>query len=382
MKKLLTYLLCITLLVTSTVPVFAAEPQFELESTSVIVRDAYNGTILFEENSHEQMPPASMTKLMSALLVIEDIESGFASLEDVIYASSNASSTRGSRIYLMTNERMTLDDLLYAMLLASANDACVAVAEELYGSVETFVQRMNQRAQELGMTNTRFMNPNGLPDDNHYSTAYDLSILAMEAVKHPLLLHYTSTKDYVLRADTKPYSISSTNMLLDDYPGLDGLKTGWIGPSSGYCFASTALQDGMRLVSVVQGAQKTNGNFRDTRKLLDYHFETYQNVPIFNKEQTIEELKLKKGMTRRIAVGANQDITQVIEQSQTTEFSYSLELNEKLKAPIDYHQNLGKINVIHEGETIASYDLVALETVDKCNLFPWNKIKWNNLFNK
>ena len=223
----------------------------ELESKSVVLLEASSGEVLYEKNTTERRIPASVTKLMTLLLLFEAVDKGEASLSDTVTASAYAASMGGTQIFLAQGEKMSLKELAIALAVGSANDAAVAISEYLAGSEEAFVRKMNDKAQELGMNDTHFANPNGLPAEEHYTTAADLGVLARTIVNdYPEILEYTSLKNYTLRENTKPFVLDNKNKLLWWYEGADGLKTGWIGADSGYNVAATAARNGMRLIVI------------------------------------------------------------------------------------------------------------------------------------
>ena len=237
--------------------------ELNLAAESAILVDAQSGQILYEKEIHKKMYPASMTKLMTLVLAMEALEAGKVKMDDIVTASENAASYRGSRIFLSAGEQFTFYEYLLGVALASGNDASVAVAEHIAGSHETFVEMMNQKAAQLGMKNTNFVNCNGLHDDNHYTTAYDFALLALEALRFPKLLEISTLKHYRIREDTKPFQFDNKNKLLWWYEGADGFKTGWTEDAK-YCFTGTVERNGLRFVSVVMGVKEQKGHFRDT----------------------------------------------------------------------------------------------------------------------
>ena len=342
---------------------YALSEMPQLESKSLILMEPVSGQILYEENADEERIPASVTKLMTLLLTFEAVEQGKCSLDDVVTASEYASSMGGTQIYLAQGEKMTLEELIIAVAVGSANDAAVAIAEYLADSEENFVSLMNEEAEDLGMTNTHFVNPNGLPADNHYTTARDLAILAQEIVNHyPQILNYTSLESYTLRADSKPFVLYNKNKLLWWYEGTDGLKTGWIGEDSGYNVAATAVKDNMRLIAIVLGAEKTYDNFYDSIKLFNWGFENYTYQKLFTHNQEIAVCPLEKGEQTEIKLLTGEDIGVLTSKDNEQELSAKLTFDD-IQAPVKQGEVLGKINIYADGEILSRYDVYAAEDV-------------------
>lgn len=350
-------------------PSYALAEEMELESASVVLMEATSGKILYDKAMDEQRIPASVTKLMTLLIANEAIEQGRGHLDDVVKASDHAASLGGSQIYLEPGEEMTLQDLLVAIAVGSANDACVAVAEHLYGSEDAFVAEMNRRVESLGMVNTHFSNPYGLPVEGHHTSAHDLALLGQEALHNENVMKLTSIKHYTLRSNTsKPFELHNTNKLLWWYPGADGFKTGWVGPNSGYCLAATAQKDNMRLIAVVLGAQERYGNFRDAMKLFNYGFANYGYTPLLSKQETLETLPVEKGQNDHVGVGLLEDVGIVRAKQEQTELTTQFHLPTALTAPLHANEIIGTVDVLEGDKIIATYDLALLQDVEKCSL--------------
>ena len=286
MKKILILLLLLIF-----IPLVKAEETEDLapNAKSAIMIEASTGEILFQKNKDEKLAPASMTKMMSMLLIMEEIENGNLKWNEMITTSEKASSMGGSQIFLKVGEKMTVEDLLKGVAIASGNDAVVALAERVSGSEEQFVKRMNVRAKDLGLKNTNFINATGLTADNHYSSAYDMSLIAKELVKHEKILEFTSTYEDYLRKDTKsPFWLVNTNRLVRFKEGVDGLKTGFT-DEAGYCLTATMKKDNMRLITVVMKEENTSKRSADTTKMLDYGFNIYMVQTILDEKTTIEK---------------------------------------------------------------------------------------------
>jgi D-alanyl-D-alanine carboxypeptidase (penicillin-binding protein 5/6) len=292
LRLLTIFLVCACSLIYTAAPVQAA--NIETSAESAILIDAETGKILYEKESHKELPPASVTKLMTLLVACEAVENGKAKLTDIVVASENACSLGGSQIYLEPGEKFSLEEMLIAIAVGSANDACVAVAEFLYGAHEEFVAVMNQKAQELGLKNTKFMNAYGLPAEGHYTSAYDLAVMGREALKHPLILKLTSMKEYDLR--NGEFKLWNTNKLLWWYEGTEGFKTGWTQEAK-YCLASTVKRDGLRLICVVMGVPQARGHFQESMKIYNYGFANYmykEFAPAFSKQGILTVVKGSK----------------------------------------------------------------------------------------
>ncbi|GFR36823.1 D-alanyl-D-alanine carboxypeptidase [Insulibacter thermoxylanivorax] len=353
------------------------EPKVDLapNAKSAILMDVDTGTILFEKNIHEKVPPASITKIMTMLLVMEALEQKKITLDEMVTASERAASMGGSQIFLEAGEQMSVADLLKGVAMASGNDASVALAEKIAGSEEMFVQMMNKRAQELGMTNTRFMNSNGLPAENHYSTAHDIAIMSRELLRHELITEYTGKYQDYLRTDTEnPFWLVNTNKLVRFYAGVDGLKTGYTSEAK-FCLAATAKRDNMRVIAVVLGEPNTKTRNAEVAALFDYAFSQYGNLPIFKAGDEIGTFEVAKGEVKRIAITAERPYSVLIRKGEDTEkIRHELVLEPKLEAPIQKGQPIGKIVVYKGEEKLTEFPLESPQDV--------NKAGWWTLFKR
>ena len=320
MKKIL-----ILLLLFISIPLVKAEETEDLapNAKSAIMIEASTGEILFQKNKDEKLAPASMTKMMSMLLIMEEIENGNLKWNEMITTSEKASSMGGSQIFLKVGEKMTVEDLLKGVAIASGNDAVVALAERVSGSEEQFVKRMNIRAKDLGLKNTNFINATGLTADNHYSSAYDMSLIAKELVKHEKILEFTSTYEDYLRKDTKsPFWLVNTNRLVRFKEGVDGLKTGFT-DEAGYCLTATMKKDNMRLITVVMKEENTSKRSADTTKMLDYGFNIYMVQTILDEKTTIEKKKVELGKTLTTEIVPKENITILNKKSEEQKTSHT-----------------------------------------------------------
>lgn len=346
-----------------TAPLAAAEVP--LEADSAILLEASTGKILFENNSHKAQAPASVTKLMTLVVAFEAIEAGKGSLTDKVAASENAWRLGGSQIYLEPGEEMSLEELLIAVAVGSANDACVAVAEHLYGTHEEFVEAMNQKVKDLGLTDTHFVNSYGLPAEGHYSSSYDMAQIGRVALEYPKLMELVTIKEYDLRGGE--FHLYNTNKLLWWYKGADGFKTGWTNEAR-YCLASTAERDGLRLIAVVFGSPQRHGNFRDCMKLFNYGFAKYSFKSVLQAGQVGGVAKVAKGATDSVEAVVNQSAGALVAKGQDKGITYRVELPASVTAPVAAGQKLGELVVCQAETEISRYDLVAKEAVPRGTL--------------
>ena len=364
MKKIL-----ILLLLFISIPLVKAEETEDLapNAKSAIMIEASTGEILFQKNKDEKLAPASMTKMMSMLLIMEEIENGNLKWNEMITTSEKASSMGGSQIFLKVGEKMTVEDLLKGVAIASGNDAVVALAERVSGSEEQFVKRMNVRAKDLGLKNTNFINATGLTADNHYSSAYYMSLIPKELVKHEKGLEFTSTYEDYLRKDTKsPFWLVNTNRLVRFKEGVDGLKTGFT-DEAGYCLTATMKKDNMRLITVVMKEENTSKRSADTTKMLDYGFNIYMVQTILDEKTTIEKKKVELGKTLTTEIVPKENITILNKKSDDQKnITYKTNIN-KIIAPVKKGDKVGTIDIIEDNNIISTIDATVKEDISKAN---------------
>lgn len=368
MRKGLTIVLALVLVLgnitfTNVRSVLGAE--IETEAASAILMDAASGNVIYEKESHKELPPASVTKLMTLLVAAEAVDSGKVKLTDKITASENASKLGGSQIYLEPGETFTLEQMLIAIAVGSANDGCVAVAEHIDGTHEAFVEEMNRKAQALGLKNTHFANAYGLPAEGHYTSAYDLAIIARETLKYPLIRKLTSIKEYDLR-DGK-FKLWNTNKLLWWYPGTDGFKTGWTNEAK-YCLASTVERNGLRLICVVMGVPQVRGHFAESMKIYNYGFAKYQFKMFAPAAQKQGVVKVHKGTKDEVNAVTEKVLGATTEKGNDKNFWVETKLNPEISAPIQKGQKLGEILLYRNDVLQSSVNLVAENSVDKAGL--------------
>lgn len=334
---------------------------------SAIMIEASTGEILFRKNENEKLAPASMTKMMSMLLIMEEIEKGNLKWDEIITASENASSMGGSQIFLEAGEKMTVTELVKGIAIASGNDATVAMAERISGSETAFVKRMNERAKELGLTSTNFVTSTGLDADNHYSSAYDMAMIAKELIKHEKILEFTGTyEDYLRKDSSSPFWLVNTNRLVRFYSGVDGLKTGYTS-GAGYCLTATGKKDNMRLITVVMNEPDTSKRSLDTTKMLDHGFNLYMIRNIIDEDTIIDTVEVELGKNLTMDIVSKETITILNKKSDPVRnITYELKLNDVV-APIKKGDIVGKINILEDNKIISEVPATVKENVEKAN---------------
>ena len=334
----------------------------EVKAKSAILIEPQTGQVIFEQNADEKLPEASVTKVMTILLVMEAINEGKFGLDDVITCSDYAASMGGSQIWLEPGEKMTVDDLLKAMIIASANDAAVALGEAVSGSNDAFVARMNERAAELGMTGTVYKNCTGLHDEGHYTTARDIAIVTAELLKYPLVFDYTTVwMDYLRDGKTE---LVNTNKLLRGYVGINGMKTGTTS-EAGKCLSATAERDGFALVAVVLGSETSDDRFRSARQLLDYGFANYEMFAPQLPADLLGTVKVKGGMEKEAAVSCPGFDEVLIPKGKGAEIEVAVDIAGAVEAPVEPGQTVGKVTLSLEGKEIAVREIKTTEGVKK-----------------
>lgn len=354
MKRLLT-LLCALLLLT--LPAQA----LEVEAPSAVLMERDTGTVLFEKDAHTPREPASVTKVMTLLLVMEAIDSGQLGWDDLVTGSAHAASMGGSQIWLKEGEALSVADMVKAVCVVSANDCAVALAEHLSGSEEAFVDRMNARAQELGMEDTHFVNACGLPAEGHVTSAYDIALMSRELVlHHPDIRRYTTLWMDTLRDGQS--SLVNTNKLVRFYPGCTGLKTGSTS-TAGYCLSATAEKDGMELIAVVLGGSTSDKRFSDAKVLLNYGFASYSLVTV-TPESPLPAIPVTLGTQKTVQSVLSPDNALLLEKNRAGGLTQSLTLPESVEAPIEAGEPLGTLDIFSsDGTLLVSLPLLAGESV-------------------
>lgn len=376
MKKILCSLF---LFLVGIMSVSALESTADLapNSKSAILLDATTGTILYKKNEHEKLAPASMTKVMSMLLIMEAIDNGSLSLEDEVLISENAANMGGSQVYLQAGEVYQVKELLKGIAVASGNDAVVAMAEKVSGTVEEFVKRMNERAKELGAVDTNFVNPHGLDAENHYTTAYDMALFAKELLKHPTILQYTSIyEDYLQKKDGSSIWLVNTNKLVRFYDGVDGLKTGFT-TTAGYCLTATAKKNNLRLISVVMGAETSDKRSSDTTNLLNYGFNTYKSHVVLTSNDSLGIKRVENGVVEQVDLVLTSDYVKLLKQTDAKpNVSFNIKVN-SLVAPLKKGDVVGEAEVVDEnGNVVDTLSVTVKDDVSKAN---WWELFLKNL---
>lgn len=337
-----------------------AETGPEVSVPSALLMDQATGTVLFEKNADEQRAPASVTKIMTLLLIMEAIESGKLNWETSVSVSAEAAGMGGSQVYLKEGETMTVDEMVKCIAVVSANDCCVAMAEAIAGSNTAFIEMMNSRAAELGMTNTHFNSCTGLDTEDHYTTARDIALMSRELMTHEEIQKYTTIWMDSVREGA--FSLSNTNKLVRYYEGATGLKTGFTS-TAGYCLSATATRDSLSLIAVVLGGETSDKRFEDAKALLNYGFSQYgiyQEVPAVPAPVTVI-----KGLEDSVQPVLTEKPAFLVPKGAEKEIAYTINLPESVMAPVEPGQRLGTIDYTLNGETIGSIDLIAEKEVPK-----------------
>ncbi len=380
MRRIVCFILCICVFI---LPVSAASTNTtdtkkeaavgapEVKAKSCILMEVQTGQVLYENNADERLAPASITKVMALLLVMEAIARGDLALDTVITASEHACSMGGSQIWLEPGEQMTTDELLKAAVIASANDATVALGEHIAGSEEGFVALMNKRAKELGMNNTAFINCTGLDAEGHLTTAYDIAVMSAQLIKHELIKKYSTVWMDTLRNGES--ELTNTNKLVRFYEGCTGLKTGTTS-SAGYCLSATAKRDGMELVAVVMDGQSSNDRFEGAKKLLNYGFANYGFSAIKADLGDKTSVKVQKGISGAVKINADGEFNILLPKTAKGEIKQSVSLPDSVDAPVKKGDVIGQISVTVDGEQIGVINITAETDVGRLNIthtFVW-----------
>ncbi len=345
---------------------YAAEgADFDIDAKSAVLMDFSSGKILYQKNPHEKLPPASVTKVMTMLLTLEAVDSGKIKLSDKVTISEHACSMGGTQLFLAPGEIRTVEELLKGVSIESANDAAVALAEYLEGSEELFVKKMNERAKQLGMKDTNFSNCNGLPIENHYTSAWDIALMSRELLKHPKILDYTKIWMETLSEGRKqPFTMVNKNRLVKFYEGCDGLKTGSTSEAK-FCISATALRNNMRLIASVMASPTRDIRNRETSKLLDYGFARYEVVKLADKNDIIGSVKVLKGKSESVKVAPKDSFYVLTEKGNKGEIARDIRISGSVSAEVKKGQKLGEIVASKNGEEISRMDLIALEDVKR-----------------
>ncbi|CUB13006.1 D-alanyl-D-alanine carboxypeptidase DacF precursor [Bacillus subtilis] len=379
MKRLLSTLLIGIMLLTFAPSAFAkqdgkrtSELAHEAKSAVLIERDT--GKVLYNKNSNERLAPASMTKIMTMLLIMEALDKGKIKMSDKVRTSEHAASMGGSQIFLEPGEEMTVKEMLKGIAIASGNDASVAMAEFISGSEEEFVKKMNKKAKELGLKNTSFKNPTGLTEEGHYSSAYDMAIMAKELLKYESITKFTGTYEDYLRENTdKKFWLVNTNRLIKFYPGVDGVKTGYTGEAK-YCLTASAKKGNMRAIAVVFGASTPKERNAQVTKMLDFAFSQYETHPLYKRNETVAKVKVKKGKQKLIELTTSEPISILTKKGEDmNDVKKEIKMKDTISAPIQKGQELGTLVLKKDGEVLAESPVAAKEDMKKAGFITFLK---------
>lgn len=350
-----------------------ANPSFTFESEAQVLMEPSTGEILYANNENEHMLPASVTKVMTLLLIMEQIDGGVLDYSDTVTCSKNASEMGGSQIWFEEGEQLTIDEALKAICTVSANDVTLAMAELIGGSEDNFVIAMNAKAKELGMENTHFMNSHGIDEEGHYTCAKDIAIMARELItKHPNILKYTSIWMDTLRGGTT--ELTSTNKLIRFYDGATGLKTGYTSNAL-YNLVGTATRGDTTFISVIMRAPSSDVRLAETKTLLDYGFATYETKKICSANTILEEMSINKNIKRKLETRLEEDIYALMEKGKNVETEQIITYNDDLNAPIEQNEVIGKIEILNKEtkEVIGQTNILSNNFVEKSNLIDYLK---------
>ena len=347
-------------------PVFANE--LIPSANSGVIIEANSGKIIFEKEKDMKVSVASLTKMVAQIIILEEIEKNRIKWSDVVTVSRNASDMGGSQIYLEENEKMTVEDLMKGISVASGNDATVAMAEYIAGSEDKFVVKMNKKVQELGLKNTHFINSTGLDEDGHYSSAFDMALIARELIiHHPQILKFSSIyEDYLRKDSERKFWLVNTNKLISQYDGADGLKTGHT-DAAGYCLAATAKKNNMRLIGIVLGEKDSKIRNKETIQLLDYGFKTTKLKTLKKKGSVIKKIALSKANKAYMNAILKDDLNVIEDVSSSKSYKYNISISD-FDIPIKKGSRIGKIKVLDDDKVVSEQEIVADESVRKLSL--------------
>ena len=368
MKKIILFisLFCIPFACFGATSVSKEDSLVESAKSAILIEKS-TGKIIYEKNSHEKMAPASMTKMMSLLLIMESIDNNKIKLTDKVTVSKNAASMGGSQILLEENEEMKVEDLLKGIAIASGNDAVVALAEYIAGTEKDFVEKMNSKAKKLGLSDTNFKNCHGLDEEGHYSSAYDMAMIAKELLKHENILKYTSVYETYLRENSKrKIWLVNTNKLVRFKKGVDGLKTGYT-KTAGYCLTATMKKDNMRLIATVMGEDTIDNRNKEVSSLLDYGYNTYKMQKIYSKNKVLKVIKNDKIKDNNIKIVPTKDIYVLTKKSEKLNPSYKIKID-NIKTNIKKGNKVGTIDIINNKKIINRTNLTVSNDIKKTNI--------------
>ena len=352
--------------------------SLNLESGGAILIEQKTGEVLYEHNPHEKLRPASVTKVMSLLLIMEALDSGQISLTDKVPCTEDAAGMGGSQIWLEVGEELTVDEMLKAICVVSANDCTVAMADYLCGSEEAFVQKMNERAKELGMNDTTFMNCHGIDEDGHLTSAYDIALMSRELLNnHPTILNYTTIWMDTLRNGES--ELVNTNKLIRNYKGATGLKTGSTSVAL-YNLSASATRDGLSLIAVIMKAPTTKIRFSEAQKLLDYGFSNYQYKNLASRGTVLKEADVTKGVTSKVNLVIENDVGILVKKGEDKNIEQTINVEENLSAPIYENQKVGEVIYTLNGTEVGRTNIIAAKSIEKKTFFSISAFVYENWF--
>lgn len=343
-------------------PFLVSALELASNAKSGIIMEPTTNKVIFEKNSHERLEPASMTKMMTLLLTFEALDNGKISLDDMVHISKVAAAMGGSQMFLEENSNIRLEEIIKGVSIASANDGAVALAEYIGGSVENFVNMMNQKIADLGLTDTHFTNPHGLHADNHYSSAYDMAIIAANLISHEKILEYTSIyEDYFNKPDGSRTWLVNTNKLTRYYEGVDGLKTGYT-KEAGYCLTATAKKNNIRYITVLMGEPTSDLRSSEITSMLNYAFNSFKLNTIISKSQELGNVYIDKSKEKTVKIVTKKDITELIsKEKESPNYTYNLKID-KLKAPLKKGTKVGTVEILDNEGLIVREEEVTIES--------------------
>lgn len=369
MKRIVIALLVCALL---TPQALAAGPA-EVSAKAVVLMDQATGTVIYEEHSEEQLPPASVTKVMTMLLTTEALDSGALNPEDMVTVSAYAASMGGSQVFLEEGEQMCVDELLKAVAVASGNDAAVALAEHIAGSESAFVDRMNEKAKQLGMEHTHFVNCNGLPADGHLTCAYDIALMSRALLSHERIRDYVGIWMDSIRGGS--FQLANTNKLIRYYPGATGLKTGST-DAAGYCISATAQRDGLELIAVVLGSETSAKRFNTAKSLLDFGFSQYTLVDAAPAELSGVEVPVTLGEESTVGVKTDGNCLVLVKKEQVEDVAAEITAVESLDAPVECGSTVGSVKIRVDGKVVKTVPLITTAAVEKLDFWGVFRRMW------
>lgn len=369
LKRRLAPIIILLLIFTNSLGVFA-NADLKVDAKAALLMDVNTGEIIYKLNEHERLAPASITKIMTMLLGVEALNLGRISLDDKVLVSKHASGMGGSQVYLEAGETQTVEDLFRAIAIRSANDASVALAEHIAGSEEIFVQMMNDKAKELGMENTHFANASGLPNENHFVSAYDVAIMSKELLKYPIVHEWLTTYMYDLqvgRNKNSTQTMVNTNRLVKEYQGTTGVKTGSTN-EAGFCISASAKRGDLELIAVVLGSRTSQVRFDEAKRMLDYGFANYESIQIGKKGDIIATLPVEKGKVYEVDIMLERDSFVLLPKGQSGSIEKDIVLPDIIKSPMSAGNEVGELIISLDGKEIDRVNLVLKSDVEKANL--------------